>query len=60
MKETIRTILLEWQDRELPEVIERDAKLAGYLNTGHVTVVKGFRRVGKTYLLYGLRRYYYL
>lgn len=54
MIETIRTILLEWQDRELPEVIERDAKLDEYLNTGHVTVIKGFRRVGKTYLLYGL------
>lgn len=50
----IRTILLEWQDRELPGVIERDAKLDGYLNTQHVTVVKGFRRVGKTYLLFDL------
>jgi predicted AAA+ superfamily ATPase len=54
MKEIIRTILLEWQDRELPEVIERDAKLDGYLNTDHIVVVKGFRRVGKTYLLYHL------
>ncbi|UCH97427.1 MAG: ATP-binding protein [Candidatus Aminicenantes bacterium] len=54
MKEIIRTILLEWQDRELPEVIERDAKLDNYLDTDHIVVVKGFRRVGKTYLLYHL------
>ncbi|MGD2091549.1 MAG: hypothetical protein PVH61_35580 [Candidatus Aminicenantes bacterium] len=31
MKETIRTILLEWQDRELPGVIRRDTQLDGYL-----------------------------
>jgi hypothetical protein len=54
MKEIIRTILTDWQDRELPEVKERDVKLDNYLDTGHVIVVKGFRRVGKTYLLYHL------
>lgn len=54
MTEIIKTILLEWIERELPEVIERDAKLDKYLDTDHVIVVKGFRRVGKTYLLYHL------
>jgi predicted AAA+ superfamily ATPase len=52
MRETIRTILNEWQDRVLPNVIERDVSLDRYLNSEHVVVVKGFRRVGKTYLLY--------
>jgi predicted AAA+ superfamily ATPase len=52
MREIIRTILSEWQDRVLPNVIERDVSLAPYLNSEHVVVVKGFRRVGKTYLLY--------
>ncbi len=54
MTEIIRTILMEWQERELPEIIERDIKLDKYLNTDHVIVVKGFRRVGKTYLMYHL------
>jgi predicted AAA+ superfamily ATPase len=54
MKDVIKTILLEWQERVLPEVKEREIKLDKYLNTGHVIVVKGFRRVGKTFLLYHL------
>lgn len=54
MKEIIGTILLEWQERELPRVIERDIALDNYLNTDHVVVVKGFRRVGKTFLMYHL------
>jgi len=39
MKEIIRTILLEWQERELPEIIEKDAKLDGYLNTDQIVVM---------------------
>ena len=54
MREIIRTILQEWQERDLPETIERDARLEEYLNNDHVIVVKGFRRVGKTYLFYHL------
>ncbi|HLP48566.1 MAG TPA: ATP-binding protein [Candidatus Deferrimicrobium sp.] len=54
MKEIINTILLEWQDRALPETKERDITLDNYLNTGHAIVVKGFRRVGKTFLFYNL------
>ena len=54
MKDVIKTILLEWQERVLPEAKEREVKLDNYLNTGHVIVVKGFRRVGKTFLLYHL------
>lgn len=54
MKEIIKTILLEWQNRELPETKERDTILDNYLNTGHIIIVKGFRRVGKTFLFYHL------
>jgi len=54
MKEIIKTILLEWQNRELPETKERDTILDNYLNTGHIIIVKGFRRVGKTFLFYRL------
>jgi len=54
MKEIIKTIFQEWLDRELPTVIEREIDLENYLHTDHVVVVKGFRRVGKTFQLYGL------
>lgn len=54
MNEIINTILLEWQNRELPETKERDTILDNYLNTGHIIVVKGFRRVGKTFLFYNV------
>ena len=56
MKDILRTILLEWEERKLPRVIPRDYQPEEYLNSAlnKVLVVTGFRRVGKTYLLFGL------
>lgn len=52
----MRTLLLEWEERELPDVLPRNYQPEEYLDaTPHKTlVVTGFRRVGKTYLLIGL------
>ncbi len=56
MDEIIRTILVEWKSRPLPEIIPREVSLKGYLNmkVNKIVVLNGFRRVGKTYILYGL------
>lgn len=56
MKNVLRTLLLEWQERELPEVIPREINLKSATPKGKApqkaVVVTGFRRVGKTYLLF--------
>ncbi|MGB9721252.1 MAG: ATP-binding protein [bacterium] len=51
MDRTIRTILLEWQKKKLPEIIKREIDLSHYLRMkpAKIIVVTGFRRVGKTY-----------
>ncbi len=54
MNTVLRTLLYEWKDRKLPPIIERDARLdtSPQQGTNNATVITGFRRVGKTYLLY--------
>ena len=54
MNTILRTLLYEWKDRKLPETIGRDAPLDTALQQGtnNATVITGFRRVGKTYLLF--------
>ena len=54
MKETIRTILYSWMERELPKVIPRDVSIESYINMvpRKIVAITGFRRVGKTYLIY--------
>lgn len=54
MNAILRTLLYEWKDRKLPSVIGRDIHLDTSLSKGSnsATVITGFRRVGKTYLLY--------
>jgi len=56
MKDIIKTILYEWQEQKLPEVIERDINLLEYLDlkVRKIIALTGFRRVGKTYILFGL------
>lgn len=53
MKEIIRTILYEWKEKKLPEVISREIDLSNYirLQPTKIVAIVGFRRVGKTYLL---------
>ncbi|MBI3955151.1 AAA family ATPase, partial [Candidatus Gottesmanbacteria bacterium] len=54
MNTVLRTLLYEWKERKLPTIIERDTLLDTSLQQGtnNATVITGFRRVGKTYLLY--------
>lgn len=54
MNTILRTLLYEWKDRILPSTIGRDIDLNTSLQQGtnNATVITGFRRVGKTYLLY--------
>lgn len=46
--------MYEWQTRVLPQPIQRDVQLSTDLPTKvrNATVITGFRRVGKTYLLF--------
>ena len=54
MYSTIRTILQSWFERKLPQTIERDIDIFRYINVRvpKIIVITGFRRVGKTYLLF--------
>ena len=54
MNMVLETLLLEWKDRKLPTIIGRDFHLdiSPQRGTNNATVITGFRRVGKTYLLY--------
>ncbi len=56
MNRTIRTILQSWLDRKLPEIIPRDIDLRPYaeIEPPKIIAITGFRRVGKTYLLFQL------
>lgn len=56
MIEINRTILNEWKEKILPEVISREADLLNYADfkPNKVIVITGFRRTGKTYLLFHL------
>lgn len=54
MNTILRTLLYEWKERKLPSLIRRDTELdtAPQEGTHNATVITGFRRVGKTYMLY--------
>ena len=48
--EDIKKILIEWQERKLPQIIERDLKVNLYPT--EIVTLTGVRRAGKTFLLY--------
>jgi predicted AAA+ superfamily ATPase len=54
MNSTLRTLLYEWRDRKLPALIPRDITIDTTKRPGdnNATVITGFRRVGKTYIVY--------
>lgn len=56
MDKIIKTILAEWKGKNIPVVIPREINLQEYLTMkiNKIIVLNGFRRVGKTYILYGL------
>lgn len=54
MNQLLRTLLLEWKERKIPDVVKRDIVLD--IDTKNVihnaTILTGFRRVGKTYIVF--------
>lgn len=54
MNTILRTLLLEWKDRTLPQLVTRDRQIdvSAQPGTNNATVITGFRRVGKTYMLF--------
>ncbi len=58
MEKIIKTLLVEWKNKDIPLVIPRETNIQEYLTlkVNKIIVLNGFRRVGKTYILYGLAR----
>ena len=56
MDSTIKTVLYTWFDKKIPHIILRDYDISSYVTTKpkKIIVVTGFRRVGKTYIMYKL------
>lgn len=56
MNDTIKTIIYSWLDKKLPTIIPRDIPIKQYLDIKprKIIAITGFRRVGKTYLLFYL------
>jgi len=54
MNPILTTLLYEWRDRPLPTLLPRDTKLNTEKRPGdnNATVITGFRRVGKTYIVF--------
>lgn len=50
----LRTLLYSWRDQILPSVIKRDVNIDTSIRKedNNATVITGFRRTGKTYLVY--------
>lgn len=56
MDNILKAILVEWKKKDIPLIIPRDVSLEDYLKmkVNKIIVLNGFRRVGKTYILYAL------
>lgn len=56
MIDLIRTIFDEWKERKLPDIIKREISLINYAYTKprKIIIITGFRRTGKTYLVFDL------
>ncbi len=54
MNTLLRTMLYSWRDLTVPSVISRDVHIDTSIREGdnNATVITGFRRTGKTYLVY--------
>jgi len=53
-KETLAQIILDFQEEDLPELIERELKIDLEIPIKRATAILGPRRSGKTYYLYSL------
>lgn len=54
MNHILRTLLLEWRERKIPQVVKRDfvLEIPDIGAVRNATVITGFRRVGKTYVVF--------
>lgn len=52
MKETFKTIITDFLEKEIPTLVEREVKLP--VNTKKILSLVGARRTGKTYLFYSI------
>lgn len=58
MKEIIKTLLIEWKERKLPSVFDRDINLDMHMESrpNKIIAITGFRRTGKTYsMMYAIK-----
>jgi len=53
-KEDLKKILIEWEERELPEIIKREIKIN--YTPKQITTITGIRRSGKTFLLFWIAK----
>ena len=53
-KKGFKKILIEWEERELPEIIKREIKINYTPN--QITTITGIRRSGKTFLLFWIAK----
>ena len=58
MKQLLREIFLEWKEFEIPEIKKREIDPTRYTDWNVIKIVPviGFRRVGKTYLLFSIAK----
>ena len=55
MNNIIKTILDEWKERKIPEIVDRDIDIEKYISLPRkIIIVSGFRRTGKTYITFQL------
>lgn len=60
MKQLFTSLMKEWDGRELPTIKNREVDLDRYIDfkVKKIVPIVGFRRVGKTYLLYSIAKKY--
>lgn len=56
IKNLIRNLLHSWENKEIPDILPRDYNLDKYssMDLKKIIAVTGFRRSGKTYLMFGI------
>jgi len=56
MNSIIKTLLTDWKGKSIPVILPRDTTVQSYITmkVNKIVVLNGFRRVGKTYILYDL------
>ncbi|MEM7825950.1 MAG: AAA family ATPase, partial [Candidatus Aenigmatarchaeota archaeon] len=58
MKQTLKSLVKEWRERELPPIIERCVDPTAFIDWNVIKTIPiiGFRRTGKTFLLFWIAK----